>query len=191
MSQPTPDHVLLGLIQHQPAHGYDLLSRFQSPTHLGRIWTLSTSQLYAVLKRLESEGAITGRRTRAPKAPPRTAYHITPTGQKRLRAWLSEADPSTSIHQIRVLFLSRLYIASLLGQPTERIVARQRAVCQAQRQRLAQQQAHSPSPVEKLALSFVLSQLEACLSWLADCEAALPLPLEGDAPQPTQERSDP
>jgi DNA-binding PadR family transcriptional regulator len=190
MTQPVPDAVLLGLIQHQPAHGYDLLSRFQSRAHLGRIWTLSTSQLYAVLKRLESEGALTGRRVQAPHAPARTDYHITPSGQKRLRAWLAEAEPSTSIHQIRVLFLSRLYIASLLGLPTEGILARQRAACESQRQRLTRQAAQTDSPIERLTLSFVINQLAACLAWLADCESALPLALPEDTtPRSPSERS--
>jgi DNA-binding PadR family transcriptional regulator len=178
MNEPVPDEVLLGLIQARPAHGYDLLARFRSPAHLGRIWTLSTSQLYAVLKRLEGAGDIIGQTIRAPDAPPRTVYTITPAGRRRLMAWLEEADLPTGMRHIRVLFLSRLYIASLLGHPTGNIVAHQRAACTAQRQRLAARRTETPSAVEGLTLDFVLGQLDAALAWLARCETRLPLAVD-------------
>ena len=60
MPRLTPDEVVLGLLKAHPTHGYELLETFHDRAHLGRIWNMSTSQLYAVLKRLEEEGASTG-----------------------------------------------------------------------------------------------------------------------------------
>jgi DNA-binding PadR family transcriptional regulator len=182
MSRPTPDEVLLGLLKARPSHGYDLLERFRSPAHLGRIWTMSTSQLYAVLKRLEHDGAITGREVPQPDAPPRTEYALTPLGEDRLAAWLADPAPPTSIHRIRVLFLSRLYIATLLGEPTDGLIARQLAVCEAQREAMQAKAAHPASSVEALTLEYVIGQLEAAITWLHGVQAhPLVLPEEGIA----------
>src|SRR5687767_1598895 len=115
MSALTPDETILGLLAVQARHGYDLLECFQSPDHLGEVWTLSTSQLYAVLKRLERDGAITGEKQEVENAPPRMCYQLTSAGEARVSAWLNEAAPSASIRRVRVEFLSRLYVARLLN----------------------------------------------------------------------------
>ena len=146
MSRLSPDEVILGLLQAAPAHGYELLERFRDPAHLGRIWNMSTSQIYAVLKRLESEGAIVGQPIPQPDAPARTEYHITTQGKDSLAAWLADSHPPISIHRIRVVFLSRLYIATLLGQPTDVIIERQLSVCVAQLEKNPGKPAHLPFP---------------------------------------------
>jgi DNA-binding PadR family transcriptional regulator len=175
----VPDEVILGLLVAQPQHGYELLDRFRSPDHLGRIWTMSTSQLYAVLKRLEQKGLITGQQVESSAAPPRIEYTVTDAGLKRLEAWLNEPRPSTSIHRIRVVFLSRLYIASLLGIPPDDIIRHQRTVCLVQRDRLLKERQQSASAVETLTLDFVLGQLDAALQWLEHCETENPLTQHG------------
>ena len=169
MAPLTPDDVLLGLLKARPAHGYDLLEAFRDPARLGRVWNMSTSQLYAVLKRLEEDGAITGREVPRQDAPPRTEYALTPRGEARLGVWLHEAEPPTAIHQIRVLFLSRLYIASLLGIPPGDIIDRQLAACQAQRDKLLARVAETTAAMEALTLDFVTGQLDACIAWLHRC----------------------
>ncbi|NJL53976.1 PadR family transcriptional regulator [bacterium] len=60
MTQLVPDEVILGLLAVEACHGYQLLDHFRSPAALGRVWNLSTSQLYAVLKRLDRLGYIAG-----------------------------------------------------------------------------------------------------------------------------------
>jgi DNA-binding PadR family transcriptional regulator len=55
MRVPVPDELILGLLAAEPMHGYQILARFEAPSELGRVWTMSRSQVYAVLKRLEQE----------------------------------------------------------------------------------------------------------------------------------------
>jgi DNA-binding PadR family transcriptional regulator len=174
MNAPVPDEVILGLLATQPQHGYELLERFRSRAHLGRIWTMSTSQLYAVLKRLEREGLIEGQQFQSPDAPPRIEYGVTEAGLRRLHNWLNEPQPSSSIRRIRVEFLSRLYIASLLNIPPTDIVERQRSICLEQRERLLKDRQQAASEVEALTLDLVLGQLEAALTWLDRCKEGLP-----------------
>jgi DNA-binding PadR family transcriptional regulator len=77
----------------QPTHGYQLLEYFRSPSALGRIWTMSASQLYAVLKRLSNEGDIAGKELKVRNAPSRVAYTVTASGEHKLEAWLFDAQP--------------------------------------------------------------------------------------------------
>jgi DNA-binding PadR family transcriptional regulator len=189
MSRLSPDEVLLGLLQARPAHGYDLLERFRDPAHLGRIWNMSVSQLYAVLKRLEAEGAITGHEVPQPDAPPRTKYVITPLGEQQVADWLAETQPPISIHRIRVQFLSRLYIATLLGLPTEGVIDRQLAVCESQRDVIREKLNQTDSSVETLTLEFVQGQLDAAITWLYHCREH-PLALPGSYSSTSQAKSE-
>ncbi len=90
---------------------------------------MSTSQVYAVLKRLVKEGLILGKSVQVREAPTRMEYTITAKGEKKLQEWLYEANPSPSIHWIRVIFFSKIYIANLLGIPIDEIIDHQQKVC--------------------------------------------------------------
>jgi len=166
MTIPVPDETILGILAASPQHGYQILGHFTDPKALGRIWTMSTSQIYAVLKRLEAQGSITGNKTSSPEGPPKKEYAVTAEGQKLLNKWLYAANPSTSIRRIRVEFLSKLYISRLLGLPAQEIIALQVQSCQHQKQKLARRCAEIDSEMEKIALNFVLGQLDAALIWL-------------------------
>jgi DNA-binding PadR family transcriptional regulator len=107
---------ILGLLQEQPLHGYELKKRVGET--LGTLWGISYGSLYPALRRLERDGAIesvessprdvlpmpsTGslagdlaaaRVRRAPKASRRTrkVYRLTPRGADRLRQLLVDDD---------------------------------------------------------------------------------------------------
>lgn len=170
MSTLTPDETILGLIAIQTSHGYELIEAFRDVSALGEIWKMSTSQIYAVLKRLERHGLITGRIEESETAPNRTEYCLTPTGKRRLDDWLYDPQPSASIRRVRVEFLSRLYIARQLNIPTIPIVLRQRATCETERDRLRGLLEHQPPGMGYLAHELVLAQLDAVLRWIERCE---------------------
>ena len=166
MSRPIPDEVILGLLKAQPSHGYELLDSFKSRSQLGHSWHMSTSQLYAVLKRLEREGAIIGRDVKVDNAPSRVEYKITHQGAQQLESWLFDPQPSASVHRIRVLFISRIYIANLLNIPTDRIIDAQLSACLSQRDRFIRQKQSYHSEIELLTLEFIISQLDSAIIWL-------------------------
>jgi DNA-binding PadR family transcriptional regulator len=176
MSSLTPDETILGLLAIQARHGYELLECFDNPHQLGRVWNLSTSQIYAVLKRLEREGWIVGHGVVSENAPPRTEYTLTDAGKQRLYAWLHETRPSASIRRIRVEFLSRLYIARQLNIPTDPVVRCQREACMAKYQELAAERDHAEPGIDFLALELHIRQLEAVLHWIERCELVLSEP---------------
>ncbi|NWG17783.1 MAG: PadR family transcriptional regulator [Chloroflexi bacterium] len=170
MNQLTPDETLLGLLAAQASHGYQLLACFHDSDELGRVWKLSTSQLYAVLKRLAGQGLITGSEVEAARAPARVEYELTSAGREQLQTWLYEPSPSASIRRVRVEFLSRLYVARLLNLPTIPIVQAQKTACQQEYEtRLAERDRSAPG-VGFLALELHLAQLAAVLHWIDRCE---------------------
>jgi len=173
MNRLVPDEVILGLLKYQPTHGYDLLSQFQSREQLGRIWNMSTSQIYAVLKRLEDADFIDGHQIDVEDAPSRVVYRITALGEKCLSTWLLDPDPPTSIHRIRVLFLSRIYIARLLGEPVDQILNYQKAACSRQHQTLLKARDEVDSLFERLTLDYIIGQLNAVILWLGHCTEEL------------------
>ncbi len=174
MSSLTPDETILGLLAVQARHGYELLECFRSSHQLGRVWNLSTSQIYAVLKRLEREGWIVGHEVVPENAPTRTEYALTERGQKRLLTWLNEPDPPASIRRIRVEFLSRLYVARQLNTPTEPIVRHQREACRRKYLELMAERDNAEPGIDFLALELHISQLEAVLQWIERCELIKP-----------------
>lgn len=173
MNRLVPDEVILGLLKAQPTHGYDLLSQFQSREQLGRIWNMSTSQIYAVLKRLEDADFIDGRQIDVDDAPSRIVYRVTKLGEKSLSDWLLDPDPPTSIHRIRVLFLSRIYIARLLGEPVDQILEYQMAACSRQHQTLFKERKEVDTLFERLTLDYVIGQLNSVIFWLGHCKKEL------------------
>lgn len=179
MSSLTPDETILGLLAAQAKHGYQLLACFADTDELGRVWDLSTSQLYAVLKRLESQGFILGREVEAENAPTRTEYSLTSSGEERLEKWLYDDNPSASIRRVRVEFLSRLYVARLLNLPTLPIVRCQKAACHREQAELFELRQQAAPGVGFLALELHIAQLKAVLQWIDRCEVA---PKEGKEP---------
>src|SRR5689334_5265149 len=159
MSLPTPDETLLGLLMATPQHGYQLLETFEDSSALGRVWKLSTSQLYAVLKRLQEQGFIKGKEAYSPDAPPRTIYHITQSGQAQMQAWLDEAQPSSSVRRVRVECLSRLYVARLLNISTADILQRQKVACEYKYQQLMAQREPGNDSTGSLALELEIAQM--------------------------------
>jgi len=170
MSSITPDETILGILAVRARHGYALMDCFRDPTQLGEVWRLSTSQLYAVLKRLEAQGLTEGHEVIVPDAPPRIEYSLTSKGEARLEAWLHDQFPSASVHRVRVEFLSRLYVARWLDIPTLPIVEQQKVSCREKREELFECMQNAEPGMGRLTLELVVAQLDVILQWLDRCE---------------------
>ncbi len=177
MNLPTPDETILGLLAQEPQHGYQILDTFNDPARLGAVWHMSTSQIYAVLKRLEQRGLIAGRQVEVLDAPTRTEYRITEAGRARLRDWLDEPCPSASIRRVRVEFLSRLYVAQLLDLPSADLITGQKAACENEKAHLLEQRHTLAAGIGGLALDLNIAQLDAVLQWMDRCEAVSETPI--------------
>jgi PadR family transcriptional regulator AphA len=81
-------HVLLGLLTHGEASGWDLRVRLEEDASLG--WDADLAQIYPVLKRLLRGGFVALKRRRSAQGPPRREYRLTASGRRELRSWLNE-----------------------------------------------------------------------------------------------------
>ena len=165
----APEWALLGLLTQKPMHGYELHRYFTAPSALGQVWYLGLSQMYKLLKELESQGYLEVTVEEQENYPSRKVYHITPSGRAAFLRWMEKPIRSTRL--IRVEFLAKLFLAQLLGsEMIERVIGTQLETCQAQLTRL-QEKAH-PEPLEdfeRLVLRFREGQIQAVIDWLRTC----------------------
>jgi DNA-binding PadR family transcriptional regulator len=73
------------------ASGYELHKR--AGRSVGFIWAPARSQLYAVLKRLDADGLVRGRRVRQSDRPDKRLFSLSEAGRETLAAWLGELEP--------------------------------------------------------------------------------------------------
>jgi PadR family transcriptional regulator AphA len=162
----SSEPVLLGLLMAQPRHGYELYREFSR--ELGRVWRIGLSQLYAQLRQLEAEGLLTAQAESQATRPSRKIYHLTPAGQEAFLDWVHQ--PSRHIRHIRLEFLARLYFFRRLALPgLEKLVAAQKAVCQAQVEALAGSTVETDDAFGRLVIEFRQGQLRAIIHWLDRC----------------------
>jgi PadR family transcriptional regulator, regulatory protein AphA len=171
----SPEYVLLGLLNQQPAHGYALHERISQ--ELSTIWHISLSQTYNLLNRLEAQGYIAGAAQEQEKLPARRKFRLTSAGRRRLEDWLS-ASTEPSAHAIRVEFLTRLYFASAISPANARaVIDRQIASTQEGLTHLQTMLSELPpgQTFNQLGLEFRVRQLTSVIGWLTDCRARLNL----------------
>jgi DNA-binding PadR family transcriptional regulator len=102
------DHILLGLLR-EPRSGYDLKAVFDRTVN--HFWPAELSQVYRILKRLESEGKLASRVEPSSKGPDRRVYSLTRMGRRVLRDWLSSkplVDDERYTYLAQVFFMAEL-----------------------------------------------------------------------------------
>jgi DNA-binding PadR family transcriptional regulator len=169
----SPEYVLLGFLNQQPAHGYDLHERIG--TELGQIWHISLSQTYNILNRLEAQGYVTGLIQEQEKLPARKRFRLTAAGRRRFEDWLSApTEPST--RAIRMEFITRLYFARAISSASactmidQQIVSTQEGLSHLQ---TMLNELPSDQIFNRLGLEFRVQQLSAVIQWLNDSKGKI------------------
>ncbi len=174
-------HVVLGLLESGPLHGYDLLARFQQ--ELSGVWAMDTGQLYRVLAQLEREGLVDMKRVPQERRPDRKVYSLTEAGRAELDAWRRAPVPA------RRRLSDELLVKLALTPPGyERELL---AAIAGQRRAYELYLAELEATVEQAGPYLTLPQRLSCeagirhtrtdLEWLDYCERAIRHDL-GDAP---------
>lgn len=81
-------HLLMGLINVEPITGYDLNKRFERGVQ--NFWTVSQSQIYRALHRMEKDGWVEVEMVVQEGSPNKKVYQLTETGRTELLTWLSQ-----------------------------------------------------------------------------------------------------
>lgn len=159
------EHALLGLLQIQPRHGYELTKEFAKGTVLGDIVHLEPGMLYANLKKLQRSGWVTAQVEQQEGRPPRRVFELTRDGEQELQRWL--AEPVERTRDIRLEFVLKLYLARIINpEQAQRLTLEQRDVCAAFIASLEEQLSETEDEFHRLVLEMRLAQNKSLARWL-------------------------
>ena len=169
----TVKHALLGLLNQQPMHGYELKAAFEET--VGTLWDLNIGQVYNTLRLLERDGQVELRgEGQVGRGPARKVYGITAEGQAELGRWLLE--PVRKPRRLKDEFFVKLVFTRLCGGDVQALIWNQRqAYLQVLRQinDVRSTLAAGADPLDRLLLEGGALHMEADLAWLQRCEALL------------------
>ena len=154
-------HAVLGLLQQEPRHGYDLkrlVDRYFAPEH-----PVAFAQIYATLDRLERRGRVRVAGVERAEGPERRRYAITDAGTDELERWLTE--PLEPEPHLQAALFTKVVLAILGGRPVTPIVDAERHAHLERMRELTILRRSATLPVALLA-DYALFHLEADLRWL-------------------------
>jgi DNA-binding PadR family transcriptional regulator len=152
---------LLGLLEREPSHGYDLKRDYD--TFFGRGKPLSYGQVYATLSRLARDGKVMISDVEPGAGPERKRYIITERGATDVEAWLSE--PVEAEPHLQTVLFAKVVLALMLGRPADKYLDAQRAA-HLQRMRELTEIKRTGELVDALLADHGLFHLEADLRWI-------------------------
>jgi DNA-binding PadR family transcriptional regulator len=152
---------LLGLIEPEPSHGYQLKREYD--TLFGHDRPLPFGQMYSTLGRLERDGLVLVEGTVPGGGPDRKYYTITESGVTYLERWLT--DPEAPASHLQPTLYAKVVIALLSGRPAESYLDAQRAAHLARMQELTAVRRRGQL-TEALLADYGLFHLEADLRWI-------------------------
>jgi DNA-binding PadR family transcriptional regulator len=152
---------LLGLLEREPSHGYDLKRDYD--TFFGRGRPLSFGQVYATLGRLARDGKVVISEVGPGEGPDRKRYVITELGATEVQGWL--ADPVEPEPHLQTILFAKVVLALMLGRPAERYLDTQRAA-HLERMRELTEIRRTGGLVDALLADHGLFHLEADLRWI-------------------------
>jgi DNA-binding PadR family transcriptional regulator len=159
---------LLGLLEREPSHGYDLKRDYD--TYFGRGKPLPFGQVYATLGRLARDGKVVISEVEPGVGPERKRYVITELGATEVEAWLTE--PVEAEPHLQTVLFAKVVLALMLGRPAEEYLDTQR-LAHLQRMRELTEIRRNGSLVDALLADHGLFHLEADLRWIDTTTARL------------------
>jgi DNA-binding PadR family transcriptional regulator len=164
----TVPQTLLGLLEREPSHGYDLKRDYDAV--FGRGKPLSFGQVYATLGRLARDGKVVVSEVGPGEGPERKRYVITDRGATEVEAWLTE-PVAPEPHQQTVLF-AKVVLALMLGRDAHRYLDTQRGAHLGRMRELTDAR-RTGTLVDALLADHSLYHLEADLRWIDQTAARL------------------
>jgi DNA-binding PadR family transcriptional regulator len=152
---------ILGLLDREPSHGYDLKRDYDA--YFGRGRPLPYGQVYATLARLARDGKAMAGEAEPGAGPDRKRYTITTAGKSEVEAWLAEPIPAEPYLQTD-LFV-KVVLSLMLGRHAEAYLDAQRAT-HLRRMRELTELKQRDSLVDALLADHGLFHLEADLRWI-------------------------
>jgi DNA-binding PadR family transcriptional regulator len=152
---------LLGLLEREPSHGYELKRDYDA--YFGRGKPLPFGQVYSTLSRLARDGKVIAGEAEPGAGPDRKRYVITEQGATEVETWLTEpVEPEP--HLQTVLFV-KVVLALMLDRDAEKYLDTQRAAHLSRMRELTEAK-RKAGIVDALLADHGLFHLEADLRWI-------------------------
>lgn len=161
-------HALLGLLERDACHGYELKREYDILFSHGR--PLRFGQIYATLGRLERDGLVRLDGEERGHGPDRKRFVITSGGVTDLDRWVGE--PESPEPYLQSTLFTKVVLALLTGRDAAATLDGQRGRHLARMRELTQLKREA-SLVEALLADQALFHLEADLRWIDLAEARL------------------
>jgi DNA-binding PadR family transcriptional regulator len=152
---------LLGLLEREPRHGYDLKRDYD--TFFGRGKPLPFGQVYATLGRLARDGKVVISDVEPGAGPDRKRYIITERGATEVDTWL--AEPVEAEPHLQTVLFAKVVLALMLDRPADQYLDAQRAA-HLRRMRQLTEIKRTGALVDALLADHALFHLEADLRWI-------------------------
>ncbi|WFE31848.1 PadR family transcriptional regulator [Micromonospora sp. WMMD975] len=159
---------LLGLLEREPSHGYDLKRDYD--TFFGRGKPLPYGQVYSTLSRLARDGKVVVSDVEPGAGPDRKRYVITDRGATEVEHWLTE--PVEPEPHLQTVLFAKVVLALMLGRPAEEYLDTQRAA-HLRRMRELTEVKRAGGLVDVMLADHGLYHLEADLRWIETAGARL------------------
>ncbi|NBE82588.1 PadR family transcriptional regulator [Micromonospora rubida] len=159
---------LLGLLEREPSHGYDLKRDYD--TFFNRSKPLPFGQVYSTLGRLARDGKIVVGEVEPGVGPERKRYVITERGATEVESWLTE--PVEAEPNLQTVLFTKVVLALMLNRPAEEYLDIQRAA-HLRRMKDFTEVRRSGDLVDAMLADHGLFHLEADLHWIDTTVARL------------------
>ena len=161
---------LLGLLEREPSHGYDLKRDYDA--YFGQGKPVRYSQVYATLSRLARDGKTIPGPVEQGAGPERRRYVITEAGIADVERWL--ADPAPPEPDLYSELFAKVVLALMLGRPAGKYLDAQRAA-HLQRMRELTDLKRDSDQIGVVLADHSIYRLEADLRWIDHTAARLDL----------------
>jgi DNA-binding PadR family transcriptional regulator len=152
---------LLGLLEREPSHGYDLKRDYDA--YFGRGKPLPFGQVYATLARLARDGKVQVGDPEPGAGPERKRYVITEEGVTEVESWL--AEPVEPEPHLQTVLFAKVVLALMTGRSAEDFLDTQRAA-HLRRMRELTELRRRGGLIDALLADHGLFHLEADLRWI-------------------------
>lgn len=159
---------LLGLLEHESSHGYELKRDYDA--YFGRSRPLPFGQVYATLARLARDGKVVVGEAEPGAGPDRKRYVITEQGVSDVDTWLRE--PVEPERHLQTVLFTKVVLALMSGRPAEEYLDAQRSRHLRRMHELIQVK-QGGELIDGLLADHGLFHLEADLRWIELTSARL------------------
>ena len=164
-TKPSTEYVLLGALMSGQKHGYEIMQFLKSS--LEATWHVGTSQLYALLKRLEKEALLKSNIEQQDLRPSKRVFELTEKGRETFLKWLH--SPTGHVRDFRIEFIAKLfffYSLSIKGCPD--LIDHQVSLFERVLKKIKTKKTAAEDPFADLVYTFKTENLKNLLKWLSD-----------------------